>query len=685
VERDPVAKIDRLRNIGIIAHIDAGKTTVTERFLHHSGKIHRVGEVHDGQSQMDWMPQEKERGITITAAATTLFWKQHEIHLIDTPGHVDFTIEVERSLRVLDGAVVVFCAAGGVEPQSETVWHQADKFRVPRLAFVNKMDRVGADFDAVVDEIRRRLGARPVPVQLPIGAEDKFEGVIDLVRMQAIYTSGELDDEGRTAPIPAELAQRARAARERLVEAAADVDDAVAERFLEEEEPAEPELVAALRRGCIELKLVPVLCGAALRNKGVRPLLDAVVDYLPSPADLPAVEGVDPRQPSMVLHRAPGDGEPLAALVFKVAMAEGRKVVFMRIFSGVVEAGVGVHNVRLNARERVSRLFEVHSHRRNRLDRAGAGSIVAAAGMKEATTGDTLCSEEHPILLERIDTYEPVISIAIEPRTQAAKGKLDFALGKIVEEDPTFRVRLDEETGQTLISGMGELHLEVIVDRLKREYGVEASVGKPQVVYRETIQAAAEATATFERELQDAELFGVVGCRVRPLERGTGVRLRSELAAEPPTPSAVVEAALAGLSEASYSGPRGFPLQDIEAVVLSVTFREDSQPEIGVKVAAAEAFRRAIADASPLQLEPIMAVEVIVPEDNLGAVIGDLRQRGALIQQIGARGEARLIDARAPLSRVFGYSTDLRSLTQGRANYTMRFHAYDNLAALSGA
>jgi elongation factor G len=676
-----MTKIESIRNIGIVAHIDAGKTTVTERFLHHSGRIHRVGEVHDGQAQMDWMPQEKERGITITAAATTLHWNKREIHLIDTPGHVDFTIEVERSLRVLDGAVVVFCGVGGVEPQSETVWHQADKFRVPRLAFINKMDRVGADFAHVTEGIRTRLGAPAVPVQLPIGAEDDFEGVIDLVRMRAIRFSGELDDEGTEGPIPETQIEQARAARERLLEATADVDDRIAELYLDEQEPDERDLIAAVRRGCIDLRIVPVLCGAALRNKGIRPLLDGVIDYLPSPVDLPPVRGIDPRDPRRRLERAPTDRQPLAALVFKVAMMEGRKVVFLRLFSGTIEAGAEVFNARAAAGEKVARLFAVHSHKRERLERAGAGSIVAAAGLKLATTGDTICAESDPILLERIDTYDPVISIAIEPRTQAAKDKLDLGLAKMVEEDPTFTVRVDEETGQTLISGMGELHLEVIVDRLRREYGVEASVGKPQVVYRETIRTVAEASATFQRELKEAELFGQAACRVRPLARGEGLRVLSGLAQPADMPQAIVEAALAGLDEAAQLGPSGYPLEDIEATLLSLGFREDAQPEVGVKVAAADAFHKAVAGASPLPLEPIMAVEVVVPEDHLGGVIGDLRQRHAHIEHIGTRGTLKVVDARVPLARMFGYSTDVRSLTKGRAVFTMSFHAYDNLTA----
>jgi elongation factor G len=672
-----MTKIDKVRNIGIVAHIDAGKTTVTERFLHHSGKIHKVGEVHDGQSQMDWMPQEKERGITITAAATTLSWKDCEIHLIDTPGHVDFTIEVERSLRVIDGAIIVFCSVGGVEPQSETVWRQADKFKVPRIAFVNKMDRVGADFDKVVGELRDRLGATAVPCQIPIGAEDGFEGVIDLVAMRAVYFSGDLEDTGTIKSIPGELTARAAKARELLIEAVADADDSIAEVFLEGHEPEERELKAALRRACIDLKIVPVACGAALRNKGIRLLLDAVGNYLPSPADLPPVEGIVPGHAEEKLTRGPKETDPLAALVFKVAMDEGRKIVFMRVFSGVLEPGRVVFNSRAGQNEKIARLFAMHAHKRERLDRAPAGSIVVAAGLKLATTGDTLCALEEPILLERIDTYEPVIFIAIEPKTQAAKERLDFSLSKIVEEDPTFRVREDEETGQTLISGMGELHLEVVVDRLRREYGVQASVGKPQVVYRETIASEAEAESIFRRELKDADLFGEVACKVRPLPRGTGIRTSADLPEGVLPPPAIVETALAGLFEAAQSGPDGYPLEDIEATLLRVGYKEDSQPEIGVRVAAMEAFHKAVAGASPFKLEPIMAVEVVVPEEYLGAVIGDLRQRRAQISDLGDRSNAKVLEASVPLRMMFGYSTDLRSLSKGRATFTMSFDRYD--------
>ena len=674
-------KIDRVRNIGIVAHIDAGKTTVTERFLHHSGRIHRVGEVHDGQAHMDWMPEERDRGITITAAATTLEWNKHEIHLIDTPGHVDFTIEVERSLRVLDGAVVVFCGVGGVEPQSETVWHQADKFGVPRVAFINKMDRVGADFGAVVGEMRERLGSPAVPVQLPIGAGDEFLGVVDLIGMQEIHFTDDLDDPGARQPIAQEREAAAAEARTRLIEALADVDDGIAEQYLDDRVPAEAELVAALRKGCIARAIVPVLCGAALRNKGVRLLLDAVVALLPSPADVPPVQGTHPEKNEQTLELRPDAAGPLAALAFKVAMDEGRKIVFLRVFSGTVEPGQSVFNPRLGQQEKVARLFNMHADRRERVDRAVAGGIVVASGLKLTTTGDTICSAETPLLLERIDAYEPVISIAIEPKTTAARKKLDQALGKMVEEDPTFRVREVEETGQTLISGMGELHLEIIVNRLQREYNVEANVGKPQVVYRETIGAEASGEARFERELKEATLFGEVRCRVAPRERGSGVAIRSEVPDDAELPQAVVESALGGLSEGAQSGPEGFPMEDLEATLLSVGYREDAQPEVGVKVAAGEAFRKAVGRAGPLRLEPIMNVEVVVAEDYLGGVIGDLKQRRAQIRDLASRGEKRVARARVALRRMFGYSTDLRSLTKGRASFTMEFETYDHLDA----
>jgi elongation factor G len=677
-----MAKIERVRNIGIVAHIDAGKTTVTERFLFYSGKIHKIGEVHEGDTQMDWMPQERERGITITAATTVLMWRGHEIHLIDTPGHVDFTIEVERSLRVLDGAVVVFSAVDGVEPQSETVWHQADKFRVPRLAFINKMDRVGADFPAVVDQIAKRLGARPAPIVLPIGAEDRFEGVVDLVRLRAVTFTGEEADGPQVGDIPESLADEARAAHERLLEAIADVDDGIAEKFLDGKTIEPEELAAAIRRATIGVALVPVLAGAALRNKGMQPLLDAVVDYLPSPIDVPPIEGVDPKDPGKKLQRLPDDKAPFAALAFKVAMDEGRKVVYLRVFSGTVRPGDDVLNVRVKQNEKISRLFQVHADKRERIDKAGAGMIVAAMGLKHATTGDTLCAPASPILLERIDTYEPVISAAIEPETLADKERLDLALVKMQEEDPTFRVHEDAETGQTIIRGMGELHLDVIVDRMTREYGVKARAGKPQVVFRETVARAAEAEGKFERKLDDEEIYGKVRVRVAARPRHAGNVFRATLPEFPPMPPNLVQAALEGVREASQAGPAGgYPLEDIDVTVLSIETREGAAPEVGTKIAASNAFRAACRDAGPSLLEPIMAVEVVVPEEFLGPVIGDLNQRRGRIDDVSVRGVNKSIHAKVPLQRMFGYSTDLRSLSQGRANYTMQFAEYDTAQA----
>ncbi|HET6613371.1 MAG TPA: elongation factor G [Kofleriaceae bacterium] len=670
-----------MRNIGIVAHIDAGKTTVTERFLYHAGKIHRHGEVHEGAAQMDWMEQERERGITITAAATSFDWKDREIHLIDTPGHVDFTIEVERSLRVLDGAVVVFCAVGGVEPQSETVWHQADKFHVPRLAFVNKMDRVGARFSAVVDEIRTRLGARAIPVQLPVGAEHDFRGVIDLITMRAQWFTGDIDQPPQDADIPADLVADAEAARDALIEATADADDALAEKFLEGADITADELFAAIRRACLAAHLVPVLCGAALRNKGIHPLLDAVVAYLPSPVDVPPVAGVDPKKPEIKLLRAPKASEPLSALAFKVAMDEGRKVVFLRLFSGSIKAGEAILNVRLGKTEKVARLFGIHANRRQRIDRATAGMIVACAGLKQTTTGDTVCAADAPILLERIDTYEPVISVAIEPETNAERDKLELALAKLVEEDPTFRVREDEETGQTIMSGMGELHLEIAEDRLLRDYKLKVNVGKPQVVFRETITQPAEASARFERTLKEESLFAVVGCSLEPRERGAGMIIETRLPEEPLVPPAVIEAALLGLRDAAQAGPDGYPLEDLCVRLTAVEFREDAQPVVSARAAAADAFRRAVGKAQPVRLEPIVILEVSAPEESLGAVIGDINQRRGHIIDVGARGPKSTVTARAPLRQLFGYSTELRSLTQGRASFSMTFSAYDTLDA----
>jgi elongation factor G len=674
-----MAKIDLVRNLGVVAHIDAGKTTVSERFLFHSGKIHKVGEVHDGETEMDWMEQERERGITITAAATTFEWKKHEIHLIDTPGHVDFTIEVERSLRVLDGAVVVFCGVAGVQPQSETVWHQADKFKVPRLAFVNKLDRVGASFPAAVADIRERLGTNAVPIQLPIGAEDAFSGCVDLIRQKALMFTGDVTEAPEVTDIPADLAAAAAEARDQMIQSLADLDDAIAVKYLEGQELTPAELDAAIRKATIGVKLVPVLAGTALRNKGIHPLLDAVIAYLPSPADLPPVSGVDPRNKDEKLVRAPKNNEPFAALAFKIAMDEGRKVVFMRIFSGTIEPGHEVLNVRTGKKEKVARLFHIHANKRERLEKGVAGEIVAAAGLKDATTGDTISDPKAPILLERIDTYEPVISQAIEADNAAAKERLDFALAKMAEEDPTFQTQEDTDTGQTLIRGMGELHLEIIVDRMKREYGVQARAGKPQVVYRETVLGEGEGHAVFERDLKEQAIYGEATCVVRSRPRASGMEFKRAL---PPTlllPDVVIQAAMQGLRDAASSGPDGYPLEDVEVTLTSLKLKEGANGEIGSRAAAAEAFRRAVQNAHPSRLEPIMAVEVTVDDEFLGAVIGDLNQRRGHVQDVGSRGAKRLVAAHVALRNMFGYSTRLRSLTEGRATFSMQFHAYDTL------
>ena len=674
-----MAKIDLVRNIGVVAHIDAGKTTVTERFLFHSGKIHKVGEVHDGQTQMDWMEQERERGITITAAATTFEWRKHEIHLIDTPGHVDFTIEVERSLRVLDGAVVVFCGVAGVQPQSETVWHQADKFKVPRLAFVNKLDRVGASFENVVADIRERLGANAVPLQLPIGIEDAFHGVVDLVEMKAMSFTGEIGDVPEPMDIPADLTEAVATGRDLLIQAVADLDDAIAEKYLEGEEITALELKAAIRKATLGVEMIPVFAGTALRNKGIHPLLDAIIDYLPSPAEVPPVHGVDPRNTDIKLTRAAKNSEPFAALAFKIAMDEGRKVVFLRIFSGTVTAGAEILNVRTGKKEKVARLFRIHAAKRERLDKALAGEIVATAGLKDATTGDTVCDPKAPILLERIDTYEPVIAQAIEAENNAAKERLDFALAKMVEEDPTFRVQEDPDTGQTIIRGMGELHLEVIVDRMRREYGVLANVGKPQVVFRETALGEGDGRAVFERELKEQKIYGEASCHVRGRDRGTGMKFGRKIPAEPIVADVLVAAAMQGLRDAASSGPDGYPIEDLEVVLTGVAVREGADGEIGVRAAAAEAFRRAVAAANPVRLEPIMEVETTVDDEYLGAIIGDLNQRRGHVQDVGQRGAKRIVQALVPLRNLFGYSTRLRSLSEGRATFAMQFHAYDTL------
>jgi elongation factor G len=683
------SKLERVRNLGVVAHIDAGKTTVTERFLFYSGRIHKIGEVHEGETQMDWMPEERQRGITITAAATTFKWRDCELHLIDTPGHVDFTIEVERSLRVLDGAVVVFSAVDGVEPQSETVWHQADKFEVPRVAFINKMDRVGADVNNVIEQMKKRLGTRPAPIQIQIGAEGDFAGVVDLIEMKQVTFSGDEEDGPEVADIDGSvLRDEATAAREQLVETVADVDDAVAELYLHGQPVDAATLRAALRRATLGRKLVPVLMGTALRNKGVQPLLDAVVDYLPSPLEVPPVHGVRPTNPDEKLERGPDDKAPLAALAFKVAMFEGRKTVFVRLYSGTLSVGDDVFNPRLKKVEKIARLFQVHADKRERIERIGAGSIVAVMGLKDCATGDTLCSTKDPILLERIDTYEPVISSAIEVNQTVDKDKLEQALVKMVDEDPTFRVRVDEETGQTIVSGMGELHLEIIHDRIAREYGVETRMGRPQVVHRETVVGEGVGDGRIERSSPEDEtelIFGAAKVRVRARPRGAGVKVTAEV---PPPPSelpgplkqkqpAIVAAALEGVKEGIVTGPEGYPVEDVEATIIGVELRDGLKSDVGWRIAAQTALRRAIQAAGPALLEPIMEVEVVVPEEFLGAVVGDLSARRAQIEDVGFRGTLRTVAAKLPLKQLFGYSTAVRSASQGRATFTMKFSRFD--------
>ena len=671
--------IELIRNIGIVAHIDAGKTTVTERLLFHAGELHKVGEVHDGTAEMDWMELERERGITITAAATALSWRDHDIHLIDTPGHVDFTMEVERSLRVLDGAVVVFSAVDGVEPQSETVWRQADKFRVPRVAFVNKMDRIGADFDEVLNQMRKLLHANPAALQLPMGSEDQFDGVIDLVTMQAFRMAGDLEQASEPIAMDAPWREKATLARQQLIETVADVDEALAEIYLAEQQPSEVQLLEAIRRACHAQKAVPVFCGAALRNKGVDLLLDGIVNYLPSPTDLPPVSGSLPGSPGEKITLQPSASESVSALLFKVAMDEGRRLVYLRIFSGQIKAGMELYNPRLGIKERLARLFVMHSHKRKRVDQAGPGSIIAATGLRFTTTGDTLCSDTVPILLEDIQGYEPVMSLALEAATKADAEKLELSLSKLADEDPTVQVRVDEETGQTLISGMGELHLEVLVERLRREFGLPVTVGRPQVVFRETISHSTEEKGLVDRKLKDAELYGEVSCRVAPRERGAGRAFLSEVEVQAGTPAGLIEAAMAGLQGGASSGPDGHPLVDISVTLLSVGYKDIPEAPAGVQAAASAAARKAVAAAGPVRLEPIMSIEVVTPDEDVGSVIGDLQSRRGLIQDVGWRGHMRLLKAQAPLASMFGYSTALRSLSHGRATFTMRFHRFDRM------
>ena len=671
--------IDKIRNIGIIAHIDAGKTTVTERILYYTGRSHKIGEVHDGEAVMDWMADEQERGITITSAVTTCQWRSNKIQVIDTPGHVDFTIEVERSLRVLDGAVGVFCAVGGVEPQSETVWHQADKYGVPKVAFINKMDRVGADFFRTLKMMRDRLNASPLVMQLPMGAEDQFAGVIDLIDMQQItWDPDSLGEDYQTGDIPPEYREKADEYREKLIEILAEVDDDLMEAYLAEEPIDRQMLMDAVRKATIALKLVPVFCGSALKNKGIQPLIDAIVDFLPAPTDIPSMKGVHP-ETGAVVECPVRDTAPLAALIFKVSMMEGRKLSFVRIYSGTLNAGSDVFNPARNKKEKLSRILLMHADKRERVNMAGAGSIVGVVGLKDSSTGETLCDADHPLLLEKMEFYEPVISIAVEPKTHADQEKLDQVLEKFTAEDPTLRVRLDADTGQTILSGMGELHLEIIISRMLREFKTSVNVGKPQVVYRESIAREIEASCVFDREVAGKHHFGEVKLRLAPKPRGTGIAFSSQITEEM-IPAQFIPAIEKGVLESLASGAlMGYPVVDVEAVLIGGTYRESLGTDLAFTVSASMACKEALVAGEPFLLDPIMAVEILVPESFMGEVIGDLNSRNGKIESINSERGVQSIKAVIPLARMFGYSTSLRSATQGRGTFTMQFSHFDRI------
>ena len=674
--------LERTRNIGIMAHIDAGKTTTTERILYYTGINYKIGEVHEGTATMDWMVQEQERGITITSAATTCMWKDHRVNIIDTPGHVDFTIEVERSLRVLDGAVGVFCSVGGVEPQTETVWRQADKYNVPRIAFVNKMDRVGSDFFRVIQMIKDRLGARPVALQLPIGFEDKFVGIVDLVRMKAVVWEDEsLGAKFRDENIPEGMVEQAAEYRDKLLEAVADSDEAIMEKYLEGKEIDQAELSQAIRKATLAIKIIPVLCGSAFRNKGVQPLLDAVVDYLPSPLDIPPVKGVNPETQTPEERPASDDG-PFAALAFKIMTDPFVGTLsFFRVYSGSLASGASVYNSTKGKRERIGRLLKMHANKREEIKEVYAGDIAAAVGLRTSTTGDTLCSENKPIILESIDFPEPVISIAIEPKSKADQEKLGLSLQKLATEDPSFRVRTDEETGQTIISGMGELHLEIIVDRLLREFNVGANVGKPQVAYKETVRKQVEQQGKFIRQTGGRGQYGDVWIKLEPQPAGAGFEFVDAVKGGS-IPREYIPAVEKGVKEATENGAlAGYPMVDVKVTLFDGSYHDVDSSEIAFKIAGSMAFKEAARKASPVLLEPIMSVEVVVPEEFMGDVIGDLNSRRGKVLGMDTRPAAQAIDARVPLAQMFGYSTDLRSMTQGRATYTMQFSHYEPVPA----
>ena len=675
--------IERYRNIGIMAHIDAGKTTTTERVLFYTGVSHKIGEVHDGAAVMDWMEQEQERGITITSAATTTYWMgmeqqypEHRINIIDTPGHVDFTIEVERSLRVLDGACAVFCAVGGVEPQSETVWRQGNKYEVPRMAFVNKMDRQGADFLRVVGQIRDRLGANPIPIQLPIGAEENFQGVIDLIKMKAIYwDQSNMGITFEEREIPAELADQAAQYREQMVEAAAEANEELMERYLEEGDLSAEDIRKGLRLRTLANEVVPALCGSAFKNKGVQAMLDAIVDYMPSPIDVPPIRGILDNEEEA--ERPSSDDTPFAALAFKIATDPYvGTLTFFRVYSGVLNSGDTVYNPVKGKRERIGRILQMHSNSREEIKEVRAGDIAAAIGLKDVTTGDTLCDRDKPITLERMEFPEPVISVAVEPKTKSDQEKMGLALSKLAQEDPSFRVRTDEESGQTIISGMGELHLEIIVDRMKREFNVEANVGAPQVAYRETIRKSVEQEGKFVRQSGGRGQFGHVWIRLEPQEPGAGYEFVNQIVGGV-VPKDYIPAVDKGIQEQMQDGVlAGYPVVDLKVTLYDGSYHEVDSSEMAFKIAGSMAFKSGCLAASPVLLEPIMKVEVVTPEDYMGDVMGDLNRRRGIVQGMDDSPSGKIIRAEVPLAEMFGYATDLRSATQGRATYSMEFAKY---------
>ncbi|MCC6863144.1 MAG: elongation factor G [Bryobacterales bacterium] len=675
--------LERMRNIGIAAHIDAGKTTTTERILYYTGRTHKLGEVHEGTAIMDWMEQEQERGITITSAATTCFWRDCQINIIDTPGHVDFTAEVERSLRVLDGAVAVFDAVAGVQPQSETVWRQADKYRVPRICFINKMDRVGADFFRAVETIVTRLKCRPVPIQIPVGQEDQFRGVVDLVTMKAIVWRDEtLGAEFDVAEIPEELREQAEQYREKMIEAVSEYDDQLFAKFVEGKPLSEEEIRSGIRKAAVDLKIFPVICGSSFKNKGVQTLLDAVVDYLPSPMEIPPVDGVAIDDPNQVLERKASDSEPFSALIFKIMTDPFvGQLAFFRIYSGKLAAGESVYNVAKGRKERIGRLLRMHANKREEIQEIYAGDIAAAVGLRTVTTGDTICDDKAPIVLESIVFPNPVIQLAVEPKTKADQEKLGVAIGKLAQEDPTFKVSTDPDTGQTILSGMGELHLEIIVDRMLREFGVGANVGKPQVAYRETIRTAAQGEGRHVRQTGGHGQYGHVKIRLEPLPSGSGFEFVNEIVGGA-VPREFIGPAEAGMKEALEGGIlAGYPMSDVKVTLYDGSYHEVDSSELAFKIAGSLALKEAARRAKPVLLEPIMSIEVVVPEEYMGDVIGDLNSRRGRIEGMELRGTSQIVKAMVPLSEMFGYATELRSRTQGRGSFTMHFGRYEEVPA----